>query len=206
MDDDEWNVPALGSQESGDVEVTESQGASPAPSPAKPAKCKRAGKAAGAAGATVSARAKGVKKKAPRGGKNCFALACPHNKVKGSKWCKEDTAAIKTMRYQAVQDSVYSTFERLMSDPTFAAKALADFKRENPPHQFRKKLIDWRIWKKTFGITLEKVEHEGESLFDVNDYIFREANRSGLDLRSLFSYKLYIYTVYTFSLYIYKYI
>eukprot|EP00969_Alexandrium_andersonii_P186703 8249211-Alexandrium_andersonii.AAC.1 len=67
------------------------------------------------------------------------------------------------MRYQAVAAGALTTFSEIMSDPQKAAMALDKFRKENYiAGKFRKKLIDWAHWKRSFGIRMSFTERCGE--------------------------------------------
>eukprot|EP00969_Alexandrium_andersonii_P085349 3763529-Alexandrium_andersonii.AAC.1 len=69
-----------------------------------------------------------------------------------------------------------------MSDPQKAAMALDKFRKENyVAGKFRKKLIDWAQWKRSFGIRLSFTERCGEELWDFTDFKKHHEER-GMDI------------------------
>lgn len=122
------------------------------------------GKAKAKGKAKASACRKGVVK--------CFALKCEEKKLYNSKWCRPHHRKVEAMRYQAQNsgDRALQVFNEVMGDPAKAQVAIADFERENPEGQFRKRVIDWGAFQRRHGVRTSWTMREEEVQVDVTGY------------------------------------
>ena len=72
--------------------------------------------------------------------------------------------------YQAEKAGKKAEVERALSDPNQAAKAVRDFEAENPPGKFRKKLIDFTQWLKTYTTETAHTNRERLELYTFQDF------------------------------------
>ena len=102
----------------------------------------------------------------------CFIATCPNKKLAKSKFCKVDKAAVDAIIYQAEKKgpSIKAQVEAVLNDPVQCCKAVADFHKENPPGRFRKKLIDFSQWLKTYSIEKAITERDQFELFSFQDF------------------------------------
>ena len=86
--------------------------------------------------------------------KMCGVMNCVEKKKGNSGECSKHTRDIAAMRFQAEKAGELKYFEALLRNREQLAKALDEFDRQNPPGRFRKTLIDWALFKRTFAVTI----------------------------------------------------
>lgn len=111
----------------------------------------------------------------------CFAAECPERRKTHSRWCPPHHRLSESMLYQAGKAVPPQTaaLNQVLSDPGKARLALDSFSSENCEGRFRKKLIDWTSFQRTYGVRLSLTERENQELMDVDDWIVFQKNKKG---------------------------
>ena len=157
--------------EASDSEAAGSPQASESAQASSGSKRKSLGTASAKSGGSKAKKQKQSKAKDDREGM-CFIATCENKKLAKSKFCKVDKAAVDAILYQAEKKgaAVKAKVEAVLSDPVQCAKAVADFHKENPPGRFRKKLIEFSQWLKTYSIEKSITERDAVELFSFQDF------------------------------------
>lgn len=127
----------------------------------------------------------GAKKKT-KGAENksstCFVHGCDARKKGNSDMCADHHKVKESIRYQAERDTEMKSFNEIFSDPFKAEMAINKFRKENfIDGKFRKKLIDWASWKRTFGVRVSYTTRTPEELWDFTDYKDHHSRRGKTD-------------------------
>lgn len=99
----------------------------------------------------------------------CFV--CPVRKIGKTRFCKAHKKTYDAIRYQADQAGERALFDKLMEDPEKARESIVEFERNNAGGRWRKRLIDWVQWKRTYGVTTSQTRREKQTLMDADDYM-----------------------------------
>lgn len=120
----------------------------------------------------------------------CFV--CPQKKIGKKKWCVDHNRMFQSMEYRAKQDGEMEAFNKVMNDPGKAVEAFDKHAQDNPGGKWaRAKLVDWTMWKRQFGVSIESVQREKEKLMNCRTYLkFAEANEGWDQVRALKQWKL----------------
>ena len=102
--------------------------------------------------------------------KTCFISFCENRKAGKHKCCGDHKKVVDAILYQAEKAGKKAEVERALSDPNQAAKAVRDFEAENPPGKFRKKLIDFTQWLKTYTTETAHTNRERLELYTFQDF------------------------------------
>ena len=73
------------------------------------------------------------------------------------------------------------THAAVFADAEKAASAFERFEKENPPGQYRKSVVDWSAWGKSFVVRTSIKDSEQEEEMDIRDYIGYQKNRGYSD-------------------------
>ena len=167
MDDDGWDPPVESLPASQPSSASSSQAsASEAGSPQKSRRVKNDKKKRKKKGG--KAKAKASPKKTPVSksrvlDKSCFI--CPNKKKANSRFCLVHNPPAECIKNQAVAKNELKAFDEVMYNKEKCKLAVEEFMRENPPGKFRKKLIDFGQWRKSYGVRTSTAVHENESEF-----------------------------------------
>ena len=85
--------------------------------------------------------------------KICFA--CDKKRRPHSRFCLSHHKDVEAMRYQAKKASRGADLEAALADRAKCQLALRDFAKANPEGCWRKKPIDWSMFKRQFGSRAE---------------------------------------------------
>ena len=102
--------------------------------------------------------------------KLCFIADCDSKKLGKSKFCGDHKKVTDAILYQAGKAGKKQEVERTLSDPTACTKAVREFEAENPPGRFRKKLIDFTQWLKTYSVETASTSRDVLELYTFQDF------------------------------------
>ncbi|CAE7191932.1 unnamed protein product [Symbiodinium sp. KB8] len=102
--------------------------------------------------------------------RSCFISFCDNRKVGKHKCCGEHKKVVDAILYQADKAGKKAEVERVLSDPNQAAKPVRDFEAENPPGKFRKKLIDFTQWLKTYSTETANISRDRLECYTFQDF------------------------------------
>ena len=132
--------------------------------PAKRRRTSHGGKASAKKPGTGTPQGKG------EASKTCFISGCLEKKCGKHKTCTSHKKTVDAILYQAEKSGKKAEVERVLADPVMAAKAVMDFEAENPPGKFRKKLIDFAVWLKTYSSETAMKNREIVENYTFQDY------------------------------------
>ena len=114
----------------------------------------------------------------------CYILVCDERKNGKSKYCKEHKKVTDAILYQAERQNRKAEVEKVLSEQVQCTKAVQDFQKENPPGRFRKKLIDFGQWFKTYSVETAITGREAVELYSFSDFS-DDKTKSGWDLKAI---------------------
>ena len=130
----------------------------------------------GGASAASSKGGKSVKKAhaKPKKGKAakdnaCYIAGC-EKKVRKQKSCAEHKKIVDAILYQAEKQGKKAEVEQVLADPVQASKSVQEFEANNPPGRFRKKLIDFTQWLKTYSTETAQTNRDSDELYSFQDF------------------------------------
>ena len=85
----------------------------------------------------------------------CVAARCGQKKTGKATWCSTHRPLHQALEYQSKKAGHLKTHEAIFADAEKAASAFERFEKENPPGQYRKSVVDWLAWGKSFGVRRE---------------------------------------------------
>ena len=94
-----------------------------------------------------------AKSKAVDEDKRCTILRCHLKRKAKAVYCINHARDVAAMKYQAEKQGESGLFDELATDATKLSEALEEFDRVNPKGRWRKGLIDWTQFKKSFTHT-----------------------------------------------------
>ena len=118
--------------------------------------------------------------------KACYISGCPEKKSGKHRSCGGHKKTLDAILYQAEKSGKKSEVEKILSDPVMASKAVRDFEAENPPGKFRKKLIDFTQWLKTYSTETSQTNRELCELYTFQDFS-DEKTAAGWDPKAILS-------------------
>ena len=138
-------------------------------------KTPKKGRKSGGEVASCSSKASGVKKKIQKEKEvpikhQCFVARCAAKKKTGSKCCSPHMKDLGALRYQADKKKESALMLEIEADPVRLEGALAEFARINPPGKFRKDLVDWSMFRKTFSVTKANTDRQREEEYSWEDW------------------------------------
>ena len=98
-----------------------------------------------------------------------------------AKWCTKHHPLYQALEYQSKKAGNQKTHEAIFADTKKAASAFERFEKENPPGQYRKSVVDWSAWGKSFGVRKSIKDSERQEEMDIRDYIGYQKNRGYSD-------------------------
>ena len=101
----------------------------------------------------------------------CCAADCAEKKAANSKFCKLHHRQAENIKDQATRDGETESYNSIMNDPDKAQEALNQHSKDNVDGRFRKRLIDWGMWKKRFGQKTSTTVSNVEEWMEVTAYV-----------------------------------
>lgn len=111
-----------------------------------------------------------AKSKAVDEDKRCTILRCHLKRKAKAVYCINHARDVAAMKYQAEKQGESGFFDELATDATKLSEALEEFDRVNPKGRWRKGLIDWTQFKKSFTHTNSITQRRGEEEWTWPDY------------------------------------
>ena len=127
-----------------------------------PAKKGKKGKGNGK-GSKKGGKKAGAKAKSKAGSRKCIMATCQETKVGNTRFCAEHRPMADGIWSQAQDAGKEEEAKAILYDEAKCAMALMKWQKENPPGKYRKKLIDWAQWQRTFDVKSKVTVREGET-------------------------------------------
>ena len=162
MDDFEDQVSGSEQQEDSDDEEQENE-------PPKK-KARLSGASASSAKTKAPPKAKAKSSAKSKEDKQCYISGCENKKTGKHKSCSDHKKVVDAILYQAEKQGKKAEVEKVLSDSVQAAKAIREFLQDNPPGKFRKKLIDFTQWLKTYSTETSLKAREWCELYTFQDF------------------------------------
>ena len=124
----------------------------------------------GKKGGKAAAKSKGKAKDKNKPDKACYIPGCPNTKSGKQKCCSDHKKVVEAILYQADKAGKKAEVEKILLDPVTAAKAVRDFEADNPPGRFRKKIIDFTVFLKTYSVETVQINRDCEENYTFQDF------------------------------------
>ena len=111
----------------------------------------------------------------------CFVAGCSVKKVGTKKFCSRHKRDAEAMQHQAKKAGEEEACKNLWICPHRARLALEQFDRDNPQGRFRKNLIDWAQYKRSYISGSSFTEREEEEEWQFQDWVDKKHSEGSFD-------------------------